>query len=353
MRSKSLVVTLWAQQVLLMASIRKKNDKWQVQVRRGGFPSVSRTFLSKADAVKWARMVETGVDRRDLPKHHKVLETTSLAQLVSRYMAEIVPLKKSAKVETIILNAFLRHKICKRALCSIEMDDWNSYRDQRLKTISPKSLKRQLSPIRHMFTVAIDEWGIPLNQNPIAKLKLKAEDKKRNRRLRVGEEDRLLEIASKTKPGYLHGVIGTAIETAMRRGEILAIQKGHIDFESQLLEIPETKNGEARTIPLTQKAIGILSNELSAELPDDYRVFHVSLDALRHSWSRACIKAKIIDLHFHDLRHEAISRFFEMGLTTPEVALISGHKDIRMLFRYAHATQKAILGKFQNHSAEP
>ena len=62
----------------------------------------------------------------------------------------------------------------------------------------------------------------------------------------------------------------------------------------------------------------------------------MAANALRLAWERICRRANIIDFHFHDLRHEAISRFFELGLSMPEVSLISGHKDFRMLFRYTH-----------------
>ena len=66
---------------------------------------------------------------------------------------------------------------------------------------------------------------------------------------------------------------------------------------------------------------------------------------MRQAWDRLCKRAAIDDLHFHDLRHEAISRFFEMGLSVPEVALISGHRDYRMLFRYTHLRAEDVAKK--------
>lgn len=100
--------------------------------------------------------------------------------------------------------------------------------------------------------------------------------------------------------------------------------------------IPESKNGHSRTIPL--KAIELLKG--LNEMPG--RVSPIAANALRLSWVRLTERASIENLHFHDLRHEAISRLFEMGLTVPEVASISGHKDIRMLMRYAHPNQKRV-----------
>lgn len=112
------------------------------------------------------------------------------------------------------------------------------------------------------------------------------------------------------------------------------------DAERQA-DIPESKNGEARTIPLSKSAISVLG-----DLPTGKdRVFPISANSLKLAWKRVLKRAGITDLHFHDLRHEAISRLFEQGLTVPEVALISGHKDARQLFVYAHAVRQSILQK--------
>ncbi|MDB5525663.1 MAG: site-specific integrase [Rhizobium sp.] len=335
-----------------MASVRKKNDKWQVQVRRKGFPAVSQTFLKKSDASEWARMMESKLDRRDLPSDPKLLKSTKLSELIERYRDEIVVAKKCASVETIILNAFLRHKICQKFLSDITLIDWIKYRDERVLTITGKSLKRELSPVVHMFRVANKEWGYDIRENPLSRLSIKSDDRRRERRLSPVEELKLTQAAKRTLRDYLSPVILLALETGMRRGELLSIRTDHVDFRRRLLSVPETKNGESRTIPLTEKALEIL-RERFAIATDDGRLFSVSATALQLSWQRTCRRANIENLHFHDLRHEAISRFFEMGLTTPEVALISGHKDIRMLFRYAHGTQKAILEKFQRSSTIP
>ena len=332
-----------------MASIRKKNQKWQVQIRRKGFAPISKTFLKKIDAIEWSRMMESKADRRDLPQTTKILDQTTLGDLVRRYRDEVASLKKCASVEVIVLNAFLRHRICKKFLSSVTNVDWIRYRDERLSDITGKSLKRELSPIRHMFGIAAKDWGLPISENPIAHLSIKCIDQKRDRRLESFEEWTLLAEAARTRAGYLEAIVKLALETAMRRGELLKVRRDHIDIKRSLLRIPETKNGDSRTIPLKAEALEILIGRLSI-CSDSGRLFDVSETALRLSWDRVCKKANIENLHFHDLRHEAISRFFEMGLTTPEVALISGHKDVRMLFRYAHGSQRAILEKFQRAS---
>jgi integrase len=203
-------------------------------------------------------------------------------------------------------------------------------------------LKRQLDPIHHLFEVAKDEWGLPIKANPLDQLKLKAPGQKRERRLRAGELERLLDAAKGCRNKFIAPIVRFAVATGMRRGEMLAMRWTHLNREQRSLLIPETKTGQSRTIPLVASALAILAEHGQ----DNDRVFPITANAFRLAWERVKLRAGIEDLHFHDLRHEAISSFFEMGLSTPEVALISGHKDMRMLFRYSHATRQNILKRF-------
>lgn len=138
-------------------------------------------------------------------------------------------------------------------------------------------------------------------------------------------------------------VIRFAIETAMRRGEILQLEWRHVDLQRRTAHLPRTKNGYARTVPLTNGAMEILLRQ--DPRIDSKLVFNVTSDALKMCWRRIMIKTQLDDLHFHDLRHEAISRLFEMGLSMPEVALISGHRDPRMLMRYTHLVPYQLAQK--------
>jgi integrase len=127
----------------------------------------------------------------------------------------------------------------------------------------------------------------------------------------------------------------------MRRGELLSILWCDVDLASATLHIRRTKNGHPRTIPLTSNAVAVLRN-----LPKrDDRVFPVNGNAARLAWERLRERAGVSDLRFHDLRHEAVSRFFELGLNVPEVAMISGHRDPRMLFRYTHPKPELVAQK--------
>lgn len=324
-----------------MAAIRKRNDRWQVQVRRKGFDPVSRSFLLRTDALEWAREIERQADRHELKTCRKALDQISLSDLLIRYKAEILPDKKSAAIELIILDAFLRDRMCQKKLSALAAVDFARYRDKRLKEISPSSLKRQLAPIRHMFEIAINEWGIPLKENPLNKVKLKAKDSRRERRLEDGEYEKLLQATRTRRNPYIEKIVVYAIETGMRRGEILNLKWDQVDLQKRTATILEAKNGYSRTIPVTHLAV----RTLQALPKDDARVFPTTANSLRLAWDRMLMGTGIENLHFHDLRHEAISRFFEMGLSVPEVALISGHRDYRMLARYTHIRATDVVAK--------
>jgi integrase len=326
-----------------MASIRKRNGKFQVQVRRQGQRPATKSFNVRKDAELWARQQELAADRLELTHDISSIKTMTVGHLVDRYLKEVTPLKKSASAERYVLSAFRTKPICSKRLTDIRQADFAEYRDQRLTSIKPASLRRELNPIQNMFEIARDEWGLPIKENPLSKLKLKAIDNKRERRLREGELERLLEAGSRMRNPLILNVALFALQTAMRRGEILALTLGLVDLQRRSVTILESKNGYSRTIPLTAKALELLhsctvASEEGEHRKTNDRIFKITPNALRLGWERLCRKAGIEDLHFHDLRHEAISRLFEIGLTVPEVASISGHRDVRMLFRYAHAS---------------
>jgi hypothetical protein len=166
-----------------MASIRKHRGKWQVRVRRAGLRPITKSFTVRSDALERARQMEIRADRCDLPDNPKQFQKITLADLVKRYRDEVSTGKKGREIETVVLNAFLRHPICTGRLSDLTTEDFAQYRDERLKTIKPTSLKRQLDPIRNLFEVARTEWRIPIRVNPLTSLKLKAATVRRERRL--------------------------------------------------------------------------------------------------------------------------------------------------------------------------
>jgi len=199
---------------------------------------------------------------------------------------------------------------------------------------------RELSLLRRILRIAQEDWDVEVLANPLDRFTVKGQRGLRERRLEGDEEGRLLTACKAARNLWLLPTVLLALETGMRRGEILNARDEHL--KNGLLTIPKTKTGTPRTIPLSpnaQRIIAALPRSITGYL------IPISSNALRLAWERARQRAGIDDLHFHDLRHEAISRFFEMGLSIPEVALISGHKDYRMLARYTHLKPETVLSK--------
>jgi integrase len=168
-------------------------------------------------------------------------------------------------------------------------------------------------------------------QNPVQIASKPKPGKGRDRRLEDGEEEKLLNAAS---PAF-QAVILFALETAMRREEIASLQWKNVNVKSRYVYLPETKNSEARTVPLSVAAIDILRNFPKPEGVE--RVFGVTSEQITDTMKKVRVKAGLENIRFHDLRHEATSRFFEnTDLDVMEVKAITGHKTLQMLSRYTH-----------------
>ena len=326
-----------------MANIRKRQGRWQAQVRRKGYSQVTKTFTSKEAAKRWIKAVETDMERGEFKPR---LDMT-VGQLIKRYQTDIIPKQKAHQ------SALVRCRRLRRMLGKINLSDLSpahlaSYRDERLKSIKPNTLKRELSILSSAINTAIIDWGIPIPSNPVAMTRIPKYDDSRDRRLKDGEEGKLLAIA---KPVYRRAII-IAVETAIRRGELLNIRKSHINFDKQTLHIPETKTDTPRTIPLSTRAIKALKDQIKSisdanvvQMERDPKLFSMSAPMFRHEIHKYRVKLDMEDWRFHDLRHEATSRLFERGLNVMEVALVTGHQDLRMLKRYTHLRAKDLVGR--------
>ena len=184
-----------------------------------------------------------------------------------------------------------------------------------------------------------------LSANPVDRVKMPPSSPARNRRLESGEFERLEEASKQIKNPHIWPVIVFAIETGMRRGEILGLRWEHVDLDRRIAYLPLTKNGSSREVPLSTKAAQVLAAQRQRN--DTPSPFPVTPNGFRLAWDRLRSRVGLFDLRFHDLRHEAISRFFELGLNIPEVAVISGHKDPRMLFRYTHLRAASLIPKLE------
>lgn len=329
-----------------MATITKRAKGWFVQIRRKGYEPEYKTLPTKAAAEKWAREREGRIDRGEEPTERRLLKSTTLGDLIQRYLNEVTPTKLSAETERLRLSKMLKTPMCSISLLDLTSAPVAAYRDARAKQVKPGTIARELGLLHTIIEVARRDWGFSMPNNVIAQVRRLPVRNARDRRLKPGEFQRLELALKATRNASVRPAIMFAIQTGLRRGELLDLTWPHIDLERRLAHIPRTKTGHPRTIPLTDDAVAVLKG-----LPvTDGRVFPLTAMALRLAWNRVRERAGMPDLHFHDLRHEAISRFAEMGLTSAELAIISGHRDPRMLMRYTHLRPSDLAQKLAGRS---
>jgi integrase len=314
---------------------------WQVKIRRKGFPPVSKTFVRRADAERYARQAEADMDKGVFVSLDEA-QSTSFAEALERYEREISSKKRGRRQEQSRLRMWKESPLAGRSLASLRSNDFAAWRDHRLAAgASPATVRLDLALISHLFTIAEKEWGIPV-KNPVRSIRLPSVSNARDRRLDPEEEARLLDVLRLSLNKWALPIVQIALETAMRQGEILSLTWKDVDLKRRVIQLSKTKNGEARTVPLSSRAVEILSG-----LPKsiDGRVFPVSSNAVKLLFTRACKRAGIEDLHFHDLRHEATSRLAEKLPNVIELAAVTGHKDLRMLKRYYHPRAEDLARK--------
>ncbi len=325
-----------------MASIRKRGNRWQARVIRNGVHPVTQTFSNRSDAERWSRAVEREIDLGVYIVRTEA-EKTILRDLLKRYREEVSPTKRGGSMEVIRLRAMERRSISKLALTSLSGKAIAAYRDERLKLVSPVTVNRDLDDLSAVLNHARKEWGVPVT-NLVSEIRRPPRGNGRDRILEPNEEERLITALQGGQSEHGHFIQGTrnpwvtpivqlALETAMRRGELLSLQWKYIDLQKRTAYLPITKNGEVRSVPLSPKALLIL---LGLPRAISGTVFPLSAMALRKAFERACERAGIDNLHFHDLRHTATTRLAGKLPNLIELAAVTGHKDVRMLARYYH-----------------
>ena len=324
-----------------MGWVRNRGKSWDAQVRVSGWRGFTKSFSKKSDAIIWISDLENKLRSAPLPDSPKESKTT-LAELLVKYAEEISPKHKGCVPETSRLRSIARRWIGKLDIRYLTKQHFIQYRDDRLRNVKGGTVCSELALIKRVLDAASKKWGFGIPYNPIKDIEFPKGSSSRTRRLVSDEKERLIIAASSQRNIYIASIIEFAIETGMRRSEILKLRWCDIDLENGFASLYDTKNSEDRKVPLT-----IRCREIIQTVPQtDSHLFPISANCLRLAWDRARKKAGITDLRLHDLRHEAVSRFFEMGMSVPEVALISGHKDVRQLFRYTHLNPENVFKKY-------
>jgi len=322
----------------MMATFRKRKGKWQARIQRASGTSQARTFFNLRDAKLWARKVERDVDL-GIQDIKPVLVT--IGEAFNRYLIEVTPRKKSAAIEQYRIQAWLLHPLSRRILGDLKLSHLAVWRDEQInKGYSANTIRLHLAVLSHLYTIAQHEWGYEDLKNPVQHLhkpKLPS-----TREIRITDED-ISTLIHHTQSPYLPSLIRLALLTGMRRSELIKLHWNDIDLERQLIYLTDTKNGENRQVPIFNQ-VNVLLQEIEK---DDGQLFPIKEHAVSVAFRRAVKRSGLANISFHTLRHEAITRFFEKGLSIPEVASISGHKSWAMLRRYTHLQSQKLINKLE------
>jgi integrase len=315
-----------------MASIRKRGAVWQARVRRYGYPDEVKSFPTKVDAETWARTIEGEMDRGPFVSRWEA-ERTTFGDVIQRYINSVTPTKRGCKEETIRLMAILRHRITRLSMANLTPQILAEFRDERLLVCKANTVNRDLVVLSSIINHAKREWGINI-QNPVSMIRKPTIPLGRDRVLSQQEEMALLEVLAPIgrRNPIMQDLVIVAIETAMRRGELLGMRWQHINFEQRTVFLPLTKNGQSRYVPLSSRAVAILQ----AMKHTSQVVFPITIGALEANFYKAVRRAGLQDVRFHDLRHTAASRMASKLPNVIELAAVTGHTSLQMLKRYYH-----------------
>ena len=337
-----------------MAVIRNRgNFQFQAIIRRLGYQEQSRTFSTKKEAQSWAINIESEMVRGVFVSRVEA-ERTTLSEVIERYISEVCPKHKGCESETLRLRALARLPIGRRFMATLKPLDFARYRDERLKIRKPGTVVRELALYSAVIEVARKEWDINMN-NPLSLVSKPSVRNERSRRLSEHEQALLMaEFDKETREAngqlaaggvrniWIKPLVLLALETAMRRGELLSLRWENIDLVKQVAFLPDTKNGDSRGVPLSKAAVALLQ---VLPRPIDGRVFATTAAAVKKSFSRAVLRAGLVDFHFHDTRHEATTRLGRKLPNIIELANVTGHRDVNMLRRYYNTTPAELALK--------
>ncbi|MCL5060271.1 MAG: site-specific integrase [Candidatus Thermoplasmatota archaeon] len=345
---------------------QRESGWWQAKIRMRGQPLASKTFPTRALAEAWAKVTEAAMLRGHYIARDDA-EKTTLHDLIERYRSDVLPTKRGKHFAP-SLNV-LDEKLGKLALSAITSKRVAAFRDERTKAgLSASTVKKEINLLSKLIDLAGKEWGIALAANPCAMVTRPTENNARDRRLQPDEERYLLASCG----GAVTRLARLALETAARLGELLALRWVDVDLGRRVMLLRGidgrgTKNGDAvRAVPLSSAAVSVFDELKDLPRSIDGRVFYQwkASDSFSKTWVRVVARARaaylgdcaaagrepdgafLVDLRFHDLRHEAVSRLFERGVfDSMEVASITGHKTIAMLKRYTHLRPEDLAKK--------
>ena len=323
----------------------------QIRIKRKGklVHNESQTFDRRQAAKAWLQRREAQL-REPGALERAARPDPTLAEVIDRYIKESE--RELGRTKAQVLGSIKRREIGAMACSAIGSAEIVAF--ARELQVEPQTRGNYLSHLASIFAVARPAWGYPHQQQPmldalvvLRKLKLVSKSRGRNRRPTLEELDRLMtHFAERQKRRFeaapTQWAIAFAIFSTRRQEEICSIARpDHEPAQHRVLvrdmKDPFEKDGNDVWCELTPEAERLMA--VAPATAGDPRFFPFRADSVSTAFTRACKILGIEDLHFHDLRHEGISRLFEMGGTIPRVALVSGHRSWASLQRYSHVRQ--------------
>lgn len=345
-----------------MAGINKTSSgKWRVQIRKHGLYT-SKTFHLKSDAEQWARETERKIDRGESHTRRGPSRLRSFADLVNLHIEDMHDVGKQLRRSKAYSLKKLKSRLGSHPFHELTRQRIVDYGRERARGgAGPATVAAEISYIKTILThcAAVHGVNVPSDQIDLARIALSrlgivGKSKERNRRPTQDELDRLFDYFDNwqrlTFP--MTRIVKFAIATAMRQNEICQLKWPDLDKRRRVIIVrdrkdPRIKDGNDQIVPLTDlsdyDAIALLEEQKRIAFSDKGRIFPYNGRSIGTANRRACRACDIEGLVFHDLRHEGTSRFFEAGLTIERVALITGHKDWKMLRRYTHLAPDMVF----------
>jgi integrase len=325
-----------------MAGIRRlPTGKYWARVRVKGHPAQSKSFDRLTDARLWAQKTEADI-RRGLAFPVPEGGKRTLADALTRYEAEVLPEKRATtQVPQRAQAAWWRARLGGHFLADITPAMLTDARAALLdegKSLSTWNRYRAL--LTHVFTVAVREWGWT-DKNPCASIQPSREPRGRIRFLSENEVRALLAACREHPHPHLHDVVLLALHTGARKDELLTLRWPCVDLARAQVRFLDTKNAEARTVPIIGRALDVLKERSRFRTLGNDLLFpaptkpEVPCDIDR-AFAQARDTAGLKDFRFHDLRHTAASYLAMAGCSLAEIGQVLGHKDSRVTARYAH-----------------
>jgi len=327
-----------------MASIHKRKNSWRVTIRRRG-QYLSATFDTRTEAVTWAVEAEAqiikGADASGVSKELQVaVEGEPATVALRRYANEVSTRKRGVRWEQIRIEAMIRNDdVFKKPIVAISGADIAEWRDRRLRKVSPSTVNRELCLLSAIFSFAMRECRMGLTSNPCAMVTKPKKPRPRSQRISRDERERIIaklgwdgKSEPQTPQQWVAFAFYFALETAMRRGEILSLSWANIFFDERYAHLAKTKNGEERDVPLSKAAIALLN--IIVEKPLDEVIVPVKPGYFSALFQKAKREAGLDHIRFHDSRREAATTMAPKLSNVLELAAITGHRSLQMLQIY-------------------